>query len=115
MNERFFLIVSLWLKNNNVVAFEAFEYQASMEMAKYDGRIERAIRIAGAGNDNDKPFEVHLVSFPNESAFQEYRQSPESQKLAGARATIFAKTVTHTGNEVTAYGGRRPLKKHSQN
>ena len=29
MNERHILVVSLWLKNNNVSAFEAFERQRS--------------------------------------------------------------------------------------
>ena len=103
MNERYFRVVSLWLGTNDVAAFEAFERQAVKVMAKFDGRIEHAIRISSAEHGVDEPFEVHVVSFPNESAFQMYRQSPESKKLSEERKNLISKTVIHAGHEVTAY------------
>lgn len=103
MNDRHILIVSLWLKNNDVSAFEAFEHRAAEAMAKFDGRVERAIRIAGAQHEDDRPFEIHIVSFPNEAAFQRYRQSAESRNLAPIRDSVILKTVVVAGSDVGAY------------
>ena len=104
MNERHILIVSLWLKNNDVSAFEAFERQAAKAMAEYDGRIERAIRISCTEYEGDSPFEIHIVSFPNAAAFQMYRQSSESRNLAVVRDSIISKAVVIAGGDVKAYG-----------
>lgn len=103
MNERYILIVSLWLKNNDASAFEAFEHQAAKAMTKFDGRIERAIRISGAEYDDDRPFEIHIVSFPSEAAFQMYRQSAEARNLAQMRDNVILKTEIVAGSEVKAY------------
>lgn len=102
MSERHLLIVSLWLKNNDVSAFEAFEHQAAKAMAKFDGRVERAIRISNAQYKDDRPFEIHIVSFPSEAAFQLYRQSSESRNLAQMRDGVILKTVVLAGSEVKA-------------
>ncbi|MCR4346068.1 MAG: DUF1330 domain-containing protein [Sulfuricaulis sp.] len=103
MNERHILIVSLWVRNNDIPAFEAFERQAAQAMAEFGGRIERAIRMSGAEFESDKPFEIHIVSFPSEAAYQMYRQSSESRKLAEVRDSVISKAVILTGNEVKAY------------
>lgn len=103
MNERYILIVSLWLKNNDATAFEVFEQQAAKAMAKFDGRIERAIRISTAQEQDDRPFEIHIVSFPSAAAFQMYRQSSESRDIAQTRDAVVLKTVVLAGSEVKAY------------
>ena len=51
-------------------------------MAEFGGRAERAIRMSGAEFENDKPFEIHIVSFPSEVSYQMYRHASESRKLA---------------------------------
>jgi hypothetical protein len=64
MNERFVLVVSLWLKDADAARFEAVERDAALRMAKYGGRIERAIRIIVEYDGKaDHPFEIHVVSF----------------------------------------------------
>lgn len=103
MNERHILVVSLWLKNNDVSAFEAFERHAAKAMATFDGRVERAIRLSGAESDNDRPFEIHIVSFPSAAAFQMYRQSAEARNLAPMREAVLLKTVIVAGTEVKTY------------
>lgn len=103
MNERHILVISLWLKNNDVSAFEAFECQAAKAMAEFDGRIERAIRISGTEYEGDGPFEIHIVSFPNAAAFQMYRQSSESRNLAVARDSVISKAVVVAGSDIKAY------------
>mgnify|MGYP000692800888 CR=1 FL=1 len=103
MNERHILVVSLWLKNNDVAAFEAFECQAAKVMAEFDGRIERAIRISDTEHEDDRPFEIHIVSFPSAAAFKMYQQSSESRNLAVVRDSVVSKAVVIAGSDIKAY------------
>lgn len=73
------LVVSLWLKTDDVAAFESFERSAARVMATH-GRIDRVIRRADAER-GDGPFEVHVVSFPNWSAFDPYCADPAFKTL----------------------------------
>ncbi len=103
MSERYILIVSLWLKNNDISGFEALERQAAKAIDKFDGRIERAIRISGTEYEGDRLFEIHIVSFPNAEAFPMYRQSSESRNLAVVRDRVISKSVVLAASEVKAY------------
>lgn len=49
-------MVSLWLKDVDVARLEAFERDAALRMAKYDGRFERAIRMNENGIGAGHPF-----------------------------------------------------------
>lgn len=109
MTHRLVLVVSLWLKDSNREGFEAFERQAAGIMARYDGRLERVIRLdpdpGGHGPGGQPPFEVHLVSFPDGSAWAAYQQDPDTQALALQRGGVIARTVLHTGRELDPYQG----------
>lgn len=71
-------------------------------MATHGGRIERAFRV-NAPSDSDEPFEVHLVSFPDEAAFSAYRNDAQIVALAKERERLIARTEIWTGAEVN-YG-----------
>jgi hypothetical protein len=84
MTDQLVLIVSLWLQpGSGVAAFEAFERKAAAIMATHGGRIERAVRTVGAGEG--APFEVHLVTFPNQAALDSYRADPQTLTLHAER------------------------------
>ena len=102
MDDRVVLIVSLWLQEGAVEAFEAFERRVVKIQARHGGRIERAVRLS-APNDADAPFEVHIVSFPGADSLAAYRADPEMQALAPERAAIFRRTVIHEGREAGPY------------
>lgn len=102
MNNKLTLLVQLWLKEDNVAGFEAFEQKAAAIMAKHSGKIERVIRLNSS--DPAAPFEVHVVSFPNELAFAAYRADPSALALAQERAAVIEKTVVWSGVEVASYG-----------
>ena len=102
MNNQLTLLVQLWLKEDNVAGFEAFERKAATIMAKHGGTIERVIRLAGG--DPTVPFEVHVVSFPDEQAFAAYRADPAALALAQERAAVIEKTVVWSGVAVASYG-----------
>jgi hypothetical protein len=101
---RLILIVSLWVHPGQESAFEAFERDAARIMSRHGGRIDHAVRVdpsaTGAG---DPPFEVHVVSFPNQTAADSYASDPETLALRGRRAGIMARTERLTGRIAGPY------------
>lgn len=102
-NQKLILVVSLWLKNETVAAFEDYERRAAKLLEKYGGRIERAIRIKKWANEKNAPFEIHIVSFPNEQNFADYTADSETRKLAETRNEIIARTEILEGFEMSSY------------
>ena len=94
-------VVSLWIHPGQEKAFEAFEQEAAAIMASHGGRIDRAIRIRGAGCES--PYEVHIVAFPDDSAFESYRSDPRILQLAQRRSGIIAKTIILNGQFVGSH------------
>jgi uncharacterized protein (DUF1330 family) len=102
MPERHIRVVSLWIHPGQEVAFEAFERAASRIMARYGGRIDRAVRVA-AGQAGDSPFEVHVVSFPGKEAAESYAADPETVELRRRRDGIIARTEVLEGRAAGPY------------
>ena len=98
---RLTLIVSIWLTDNDVAGFEAFERQAAAIMAAHGGRVDSVVRCGGEGS---APFEVHIVSFPDATAAGAYRADPRLAKLLPLRERVIARTEVWTGQQRTAYG-----------
>jgi uncharacterized protein (DUF1330 family) len=98
------LVVSLWLKTDDVAAFESFERSAAQVMAKHGGRIDRVIRVAAAERA-DGPFEVHVVSFPSWTAFDAYRADPAFKALLPQRERLIARTEIRRGEPREPYAG----------
>jgi uncharacterized protein (DUF1330 family) len=96
------LVVSLWLKADDVAGFESFERAAARVMAKHGGRIDRVIRRASA-EGGDGPFEVHVVSFPSWSAFDAYRADQAFKALRPRRERLIARTEIWRGEPREAY------------
>jgi uncharacterized protein (DUF1330 family) len=98
------LIVSLWLKGDDIAAFESFERSAARVMAKHGGRIDHVVRRAATDLD-DGPFEVHVVSFPSWSSFDAYRADPAFKALLLQRERLIARTEIWRGEPREAYAG----------
>jgi len=96
------LVVSLWLKSDDVAAFESFERAAAQVMAKHDGRIDQVVRRA-AGDAGDGPFEVHVVSFPDWNSFDAYRADPAFKALLAQRERLISRTEIWRGDERAIY------------
>jgi antibiotic biosynthesis monooxygenase (ABM) superfamily enzyme len=102
-DSRITLIVSLWLEQPDVAAFEAFERQAAAVMARHGGRIESVVRCSG---DAGEPFEVHVVTFPNAAALAAYRGDPRMADLRPLRERLIARTQIWSGEQRSPYGAR---------
>lgn len=99
---RIVLLVSLWLRSDDVAGFEAFERKVSAIQAQHGGRIERAIRLAHASGSKG-PFEVHIVSFPNTASLAAYRADKRIAALAAERERLIARTEIVEGRDVAIY------------
>ena len=96
------LVVSLWLKTDDVAAFESFEREAARVIAKHGGRIDQVVRRADSERA-DGPFEVHVVSFPSWSAFDAYRGDSAFKALLPQRERLIARTEIWRGEPREAY------------
>ena len=101
---RYVRVVSLWIHPGQAAAFEAFELEAARIMSRHGGRIDSAVRIA-PGGAGDRPFEVHVVSFPDRTAAESYAADPETVELRLRRAEIISRTEALEGNPAGPYGG----------
>jgi uncharacterized protein (DUF1330 family) len=90
------LVASLWIREDRVAEFEAYERKASRIMKRYGGAIERAVRVE-AQAASDEPFEVHLVSFPSRAMFDAYRADAELNALSRERESAITKSVVLLG------------------
>jgi uncharacterized protein (DUF1330 family) len=95
-------VVSLWIRPGAVAEFEAYERKAARIMRKHGGAIEKVIRT-GQENSPEIPFEIHLVSFPDQETFAAYRADLELASLAADRESAILKTVVITGVGGPAY------------
>jgi uncharacterized protein (DUF1330 family) len=96
------VVASLWIREGRVAEFEAYERKASRIMKRYGGTIERAVRIE-AGTALDRPFEVHLVSFPSPAMFDAYRADTELITLSHEREAVITKSLVLVGASGPAY------------
>jgi hypothetical protein len=94
------LIVTIWLRTDDIAAFEEFERKAASIMRSYGGKIERAIRLDSAPGG---PFEIHIVSFPDEGSFDGYRADPATLALASERERLIARTEIVRGRDILPY------------
>lgn len=96
-------VVSLWIHPGQEAAFEAFEQEAALRMARHGGRIDSAVRVERAGGPADAPYEIHVVSFPDAAAVAAYAGDPETLGLLERRNAIISRTVVVTGREAGPY------------
>jgi antibiotic biosynthesis monooxygenase (ABM) superfamily enzyme len=104
-NPLLYILVRLWIHRGLEAEFEAYERKVSRIMARHGGVIERAIRTLGASDDgSDEPFEVHVLTFPNQDLYDAYLDDPERRSLSGERAGIITNTDILVGTPGPTYG-----------
>jgi uncharacterized protein (DUF1330 family) len=100
---RYILVVSLWLRDHDIAAFESFEKRASKLLARHGGTIDLAIRPLKADSNPNTPFEIHIVSFADQRGYAEYRSDPAMQELAAEREKIISRTSVLEGHDASQY------------
>jgi uncharacterized protein (DUF1330 family) len=100
----FALVVVLKLHPGQSDAFERYEEHAFRIMKRYGGKLEHRVRCGQV----EAPDEVHVVSFPDEEAFERYRVDPELAALRELRTACISETTLWRGEKIAdfAAGGR---------
>ena len=94
------IVVEMYVKAGREEAFQQFEQKAAAIMRDYGGRIDKAIRPEPAGGIDDVPYEVHLVSFPSDDQFANYRRDRRTQELAFERDNCVRHTRLILGRDL---------------
>ena len=103
MTKPVYLVVSLWIREGAVPAFEAYEHKVACIMKKYGGSVVHAVRPYTVGTPSDQPFEVHLVRFPSHEMFEAYRSDADLRALSSEREAVITRTTVLVGYENPAY------------
>lgn len=103
MTRPIYIVASLWIENESLAAFEAYERKATRIMMRYGGSIERVVRLSTNGEQPDQPFEVHLIRFPSHEMFAAYRSDSELKALSSERNAVITKTTVVVGHENPRY------------
>ena len=103
MSDPILLLVNIWLKNNDVDAFQAFESKVARIQARHGAKLERAIRLDNPDQDPGVPFEVHVVGFASREQLAAYRADAAMRELAAERDRIIARTMIVEGCDVDLY------------
>ena len=93
------VLVKLSVRNFGVL--EQFEQSASKIMAKYGGRILSAFETRRS--DDGTGEEVHLLEFPDEQAFNNYRNDNSLLDLAGLRERAISNAEIKISISLKAY------------
>ena len=100
MPNRVTIVAALYINSGREAEFEQFETAAESIMGRYGGRLERRIGFpAGA----DQPHEVHLVTFPDQQAFERYRTDADLQALADLRTRAIRQTTAWVGDDLGSF------------
>ncbi len=103
---RILVLVTLYVRREREREFRDFEARALGIAARHGGELLRAVRLAERAQDEDAPYEFHLLSFPSEGAFDAFRTDPERARLSGEAERVLARTEVVTGVDCTGeYAG----------
>lgn len=84
------LCVQLWPQTGQESALIQFEDRVLALIPRHGGAVLQRVRRI---DDNEEAFETHIISFPNQSAFQSYMDDPERLALTPIREIAISRTV----------------------
>ena len=91
-----YLTVLLYIHEGQEAAFAEYEARVRPIMARYGGKMlyrTNPEADSAAAPDQELPYEMHLLSFPDHDAFMAYRQDPERTELAPLQGRIIKRAV----------------------
>jgi hypothetical protein len=97
------LVAILIVRRRALEQFRAFERHAAALMAAHGGRIERTV-VTPVADAPDLLREIHVVTFPDASAFQAYRDDARLGERAHLREAAVVSTEVFIGEDGPDYG-----------
>ena len=96
------LVVLITVRAQEIDKFRAYERQAALIMTRHGGELERAIEVPSEADDGTLR-EVHIVSFPDETAYQAYLVDPDLAPWRSLRDASVISTQVLKGSEGPDY------------
>ncbi len=96
------LVAILTVKKEAIDAFREYETHAAEIMKNFDGRIERTVVVQQDCSSNLMK-EIHVVTFPDETAYVSYRQDKRMVKFSYLRDQSVVHTEIFVGEEGPRY------------
>ncbi len=103
MASKLTIVAALYIHAGREAEFEEFETRASAIMRRFGGTVERRIGCAGGVAGDETPREVHVVTFPDEQSFEQYRADAEMSSLAELRSRAIRKTTIWRGADLPPF------------
>ncbi|MDP2288673.1 MAG: hypothetical protein Q8M73_08945 [Actinomycetota bacterium] len=85
------LCVQLWPQPGQEAALIQFEDQVLALIPRHGGTVLQRVRRV---DDGEEAFETHVITFPDQSAFESYMHDPERLALLAVREIAIARTVS---------------------
>jgi hypothetical protein len=104
------LVAILIVRRRALEQFRAFERHAAALMAAHGGRIERTV-VTPVADAPDLLREIHVVTFPDASAFQAYRDDARLGERTCARRRSSARRFSSARTALTMASRRPPGRK----
>jgi uncharacterized protein (DUF1330 family) len=98
------LVAILTVRRQALEQFRAFERHAAEVMRRHGGRIERTV-VAAVDGRPDLVKEIHIVTFPSEQAFSDYRNDERLTPFVHLREQSVVHTELLVGEDGPSYGG----------
>jgi uncharacterized protein (DUF1330 family) len=102
MPKKITIVAALFIHPGREAEFEQFETAAESIMRRHGGGLERRIGFAPS-EDPSHPHEVHIVTFPDQQAFERYRADPDLQALADLRVRAIRQTTAWMGSDLSGF------------
>lgn len=95
------LLVALYVHEGQHQTFIEYETQAFAIIAEYGGRLEKRYQCA---SQYQVPAEFHVVTFPDQTAFEAYRADPRLKDLAPLHQQAIVQTIIWSAVELPPFG-----------
>jgi uncharacterized protein (DUF1330 family) len=102
MEKPLVIVALLFIHPGREKEFEQFETAAESIMSCHGGRLERRIAVISGANP-DQPYEVHIVTFPDEASFARYRTDADLQALAELRTRAIRHSTIWMGSDLGSF------------
>ena len=95
---RFCISLHVFVKPGKLAEFEAYERHVLPLLSNYGGRLDARFKPTASSSAGERlPDEIHLVSFPDEAAFEHYRNDPQRAAYQHLWEETVERTVVITG------------------
>ncbi len=101
-DSRFVIVAIVTQRSGAFELFREYEIKAAAVMAEYGGAIERTF-VEDVSYSEQPPREVHILTFPDRSAFERYRADADMNGSKDLRAACIERTELVIGREGPNY------------